>query len=269
MQIELLLPLSEENEELVNRALNPGFYHDRNKVVSPSHNYPFRVIQEFFLFLSPMKWLNDEIISGFLAVLFQGKANCLAFGSLFLTKATDLSDNHGAVNCKIFDYQRVKSWGCKVPEQSVFSLEHFFLPINIQQMHWTMAYVNFPSRRIFYYDSMRGDGKNFQELLLVYLKAEFDEVFKEVPEKKFITSDWKVVPCIMTKGPEQRDGYNCGVYICFIAELLANFSVPPEVLFGDSVAIGKEEANRYRRQMVASIVLGSVPPMVSIPLTFG
>lgn len=116
---------------------------------------------------------------------------------------------------------------------------------------------------------MRGDGKKFQELLLVYLKAEFDEVFKEVPEKKFITSDWKVVPCIMTKGPEQRDGYNCGVYICFIAELLANFSVPPEVLFGDSVAIGREEANRYRRRMVASIVLGSVPPMVSIPLTFG
>lgn len=48
MQIELLLPLSEENEELVNRALNPGFYHDRNKVVSPSHNYPFRVLQDFF-----------------------------------------------------------------------------------------------------------------------------------------------------------------------------------------------------------------------------
>jgi Ulp1 family protease len=263
-QIEVLLPLTKEDDLLVAQEfiLRPG---DKKTIVSHYKEAPLMVIHENFLTLLGGKWVKDEALMAFLAVVFKGKANCKAFLPHFFTRATGLASNSSTLDCKNFAYGGVAKWGRKIdPKKSFFSLEHLFFPINIEMQHWVMSYIHIPSHRIFYFDSLGGDGTKFQNLLLGYIQMEFAEVF---PGETF-PPDWKVIPWDLTKGPRQLDGYNCGVYVCFVAELLACFSVPPEVLFGGKLEISKSDADGYRYRMAATILRGVIPPIVDLPCTF-
>jgi Ulp1 family protease len=212
------------------------------------------------------KWVKDEALMVFLSVVFKGKANCKAFLPHFFTKATGLESNKSTLDCNNFAYAGVSKWGRKIdPKNSFFSLEHLFFPINITMTHWVMSYIHIPSHRIFFFDSFRGDGTQFQNLLLRYIQMEFETIF----QGETFPSDWEVIPCHLTKGPRQRDDNNCGVYVCFVAELLACFSVPPEVLFGGLLEISKSDADQYRYRMAATILSGVIPPIVDLPCTFG
>jgi Ulp1 family protease len=223
------------------------------------------VIHDNFLTLRVGKWVKDEALMAFLSVVFKGKANCKAFLPHFFTKATGLESNKSTLDCNNFAYAGVSKWGRKIdPKNSFFSLEHLFFPINITMTHWVMSYIHIPSHRIFFFDSCRGDGTQFQNLLLRYIQIEFETIF----QGETFPSDWEVIPCHLTKGPRQLDGNNCGVYVCFVAELLACCSVPPEVLFGGLLEISKSDADRYRHRMAATILKGVIPPIVDLPCTF-
>jgi Ulp1 family protease len=265
LQFGVLLPLTQEDDCRVTQAFIP-FASEKKTIVSHYKEAPLMVIHENLLTLRAGKWVKDEALMAFLSVAFKGKANCKAFLPQFFTRATGLEINSDKVDCSNFQFDGVANWGRRIdPNKSFFSLEHLFFPINIVMKHWVLAYIHLPSHRIFFFDSLAGDGTEFQNLLLKYFQMEFAQIF---PDKTF-PSDWKAIPCNLTKGPQQRDGYNCGVYVCVVAELLACFSIQPEVLFGGLLEISKEETDRYRRRMAATILRGNVPPMVGLPCTFG
>jgi Ulp1 family protease len=99
----------------------------------------------------------------------------------------------------------------------------------------------------------------YQEILLNYIKREhLARTGTRLPTNA--ADGWRMMPCEVTKGPKQKDGHNCGVYICLMAELLINRHVRPDILLLQDWEFTVDEMINYRHRMAATILKGVVPP---------
>jgi sentrin-specific protease 1 len=57
-----------------------------------------------------------------------------------------------------YNFANVARWSKKVPGGNIFNLRYLLIPINISDLHWTLAVVFMEDRCIQYYDSLP-DGK--------------------------------------------------------------------------------------------------------------
>ena len=57
-----------------------------------------------------------------------------------------------------YTYANVKRWSKKF---DVFEKEKIFIPVNINNTHWTLLVVYIQKKEIHYYDSMSGSGKTY------------------------------------------------------------------------------------------------------------
>jgi sentrin-specific protease 1 len=171
--------------------------------------------------LRPGTWLNDEVIHYFYKMLAnRDEALTVAkperkrshfFMSFFFTKLFDEG------NTNEYSYRNVKRWSKKVPGKDIFDLDKVFFACNVSQMHWTCAVIFIQEKRIQFYDSMGGEGYYYSEGLLQYLKDEWAaKKGGELPD----VDKWEIIgagPGV----PQQRNGYDCGVFTCMFADFLS------------------------------------------------
>jgi len=89
-------------------------------------------------------WLDDEIINFFLNLLHRKNSNVYNFSTFFMDKLLGKKHNN-------FNYSEVKRWASKL---NLLNLNHLFIPININNTHWSLVVVHPQQLKITYYDSM-------------------------------------------------------------------------------------------------------------------
>jgi hypothetical protein len=257
-RLSCLFELTMEDETLVADQLSSDCHSEKN--VSPG-DFLFHCMQKNFLNLQPQHQLDDETIMATVRVLLLGKRDCFCFGTHFFQKACLQKGSKFSSATPIvldsFDFDRVRDQGCKCPGGNIFNLEHVFFPINIENYHWTMAYMNKKRKVLFYYDSCWKPknplGSKYLEKLIVYLREEHRSIYgQDLPEGP---DDWICQHPGFTMGPRQYDQYNCGVFIVFVIEALTNLRVDPEILFHfDDWKFDEEDMDKYRLRMGACIL---------------
>ncbi|XP_071453796.1 uncharacterized protein [Hetaerina americana] len=154
--------------------------------------------------LADSNWLNDEVINNYMDMLTQrGQSDdypsVYCFNTFFYPK---LNSN---------GYSSIRRWTKKV---DIFQKDMLIVPLHLE-IHWALAVVDFRQQTICYYDSMNGRKRNILQVLMKYLQDEKSDKKKE----KFDSSGWNIK--LIQDIPQQRNGYDCGVFACMFAETLS------------------------------------------------
>ncbi|KAG8237415.1 hypothetical protein J437_LFUL017522 [Ladona fulva] len=116
-------------------------------------------------------------------------------------------------------YSSVKRWTKKV---DLFAKDMVLIPLHLE-IHWALAVIDFRQKTICYYDSMNGRKNSILQLMLNYLQEERMDKKRE----KFDTFGWQLK--LVQDIPQQRNGFDCGVFACIFAEHLARGLVKDEI----------------------------------------
>ena len=166
--------------------------------------------------LGDREWLNDEVINYYFDLLNElptpkrGRPKTYLWNSFFWLKLSD--DGKG------YNYKSVQRWTSR-KKIDLFSLDRFIVPMNIGRNHWALGLVDLNTKRVRYYDSLAAGTVHtaFAQFMLKYLEDEFKDKRKgeECPQ---FSSEFTVDP---VEPPQQRNGFDCGVFTCMNAECLA------------------------------------------------
>ena len=127
--------------------------------------YAIDMTRAKILCLRPCTWLNDEVINFYMNMLMErdqrrsdesaGKIRSSHFfSSFFMVKLLQ----NGR-----YTYANVKRWTKKF---DVFQKDKIFIPVNINNAHWTLLIVYIQKNEIHYYDSMSGRGKEYTKAVM-------------------------------------------------------------------------------------------------------
>lgn len=170
------------------------------------------VNQDSFKCLKPGTWLNDKVINYFLKVCLTKRDQmlCTAIPS---RKRSFFFDTHfmdTLMKSGKYDYNEIKTWYKKAPEDSLFQLKYIFFPINKDNKHWILIVVFVEERTIQYYDSLGKTDKSMLSIILRYLK---DEWKRTESENSVDWKSWKLQEnCVYT--PQQKNSkfiFLCGL----------------------------------------------------------
>jgi sentrin-specific protease 1 len=187
--------------------------------------------------LSPLhatKKLNDEIVNFFMALLthrsfqrFQNVAlpqqqrpDCYFFNSFFYKKLTEYG---GYSNVQRWTNKRQQSDKAVLLRQPLFDYQYCFLPVHVSNNHWCLVRIDFPGKKLSYFDSFIPQdysyavGRLCLDNLLRYLEAEFAD--KEGPT--FVLAEWTTELVSRSDVPQQGNGFDCGMFALKIAEYLS------------------------------------------------
>lgn len=144
--------------------------------------------------LAPKRWLNDTIIEFFMKNIENNKDNnIVAFNSFFYSNLSERG------------YSSVRRW-LKRKKISLDLIDKIFIPINLNQSHWALGFIDLRKKEIKYVDSL-SSGPNPSSLLI--LENIKNYLLNESQNK--IGSDFKL---IHEKCPQQPNGFDCGVFVC-------------------------------------------------------
>ncbi|KAK4433915.1 Ubiquitin-like-specific protease ESD4 [Sesamum alatum] len=200
---ESFLPLTEEEEALVARALSNS---SRRKVLVSHENSSIDITGEKFQCLSPGAWLNDEVINLYLALLKEREERepqkflkCHFFNTFFYKKLISGSDG--------YDFQSVRRWTAERKlGYSILDCEKIFVPIH-KEVHWCLAIINKRDKKFQYLDSFKGVDNQVMNALARYY---VDEV-KDKSGEDIDVSSWEEE--FVTNLPEQTNGFDCGMFM--------------------------------------------------------
>ena len=214
-------PLRESQMNIVNTALRkrPGTHPDDVLSKLGMDRISLGEVQ----CLKPGTWLKDPVIAFYAALindrdrLWQASRteassdsadrlpHCHMFNSFFYTKVSGSP------------YERVRTWTRKI---NVFEFDKILIPVNVSNSHWCLSVINFRDKQFEYYDSMQGCGNANEAIncLRGWLVNEWRDKKPPGVPCPDLTS-WTNVPCPHI--PQQRNGYDCGVFACTFAEYLS------------------------------------------------
>lgn len=214
------------------RIVRYGLHGPRNEVMISKFN--MSITRHDLNTLDALNWLNDEIINFYMELLRQRceevehLPKVHAMNTFFIPKL--LSSGHAGV----------RRWTRKV---DIFSYDIIPVPVHVGGVHWCMSVINIRDKTIRYYDSMGHPNTTVVEALKNYLQDESMDKRKT----KLDTTDW-TVECIRDC-PQQRNGSDCGVFSCMVAEFLTRDSKP---------SFDQQHMQYFRRKMVFEIVTGKL-----------
>ncbi|KAJ6519615.1 cysteine proteinase [Mycena sanguinolenta] len=180
-----------------------------------------QVTDQDILRLKPLKWLNDEVIN-FYGALILGRSEASKenpvtngksgkqkkpldvhyFSTFFYTKL----EKEG------YEKGRLAKWTKKI---DIFTKDTILIPVNHGNIHWTAAAINFRQKRIESFDSMHDDRARVFKLLRQYVDLEHRNK-KKTP---FDFTGWEDYTSADT--PMQENGFDCGVFTCQFLESLS------------------------------------------------
>ncbi len=177
------------------------------------------------------KWLNDEVINFYMEMLRirnkglyetkKIKRRSHYFNTFFMTK---LVDEGG------YKYDNVRRWSKKAKIRNILELEHIFVPVNINNAHWTLIVVYPRLKEIRFYDSFLTSGTKYLDAMMKYIIDESIDKNIGIIYK----SQWKLISPYNGNNsnnnnnsnnliiPRQTNGYDCGVFVCAFVDLLSS-----------------------------------------------
>lgn len=235
----------------VRRNMERGVHYEELAIIN---NVPIKGVD--FVRLKPNEWLNDEIVNGFMGLILERakrweKAlgempegdprrestvprvqvqNSFFYGRLFeLDRATGK---------RKYNYASVRRW---TKRYDVFSYDYMFVPINQSNTHWTLAVVNFRDKRIEYYDSMAGSGREVLDNLMHWVRDEMEHKKKSVLDE----SEWETISHGLNV-PQQTNCDDCGMFLCMFADFLAR---------GANINFSALHMNYFRARMAHELLV--------------
>jgi sentrin-specific protease 1 len=165
--------------------------------------------------LKPSTWLNDEVINFYMKMLQErddtlceqneNRRHSHFFNSFFAERLL--------VTDRCYNYENVKRWSKKL---DIFEMDKNFFPINIGNMHWTLAVVYPQKKRIEYFDSMRGKGEFYTDALLRWIQDEAVTRGLNINMEEWTTYSRS------HEIPQQGNGFDCGVFTIIAADFLSD-----------------------------------------------
>lgn len=205
---------AQEENDLVNRTLDvtSDTPARSEKAVTDGSD---SVSHESMHRLRPNCWLNDEVVNFFLKVCLKkhditlcerndGRKRSHTFSSFFMRTlfGQESSDPNERGT---YNFAAVARWSKLVPGGNIFNLRYLLIPINISDLHWTLAVVFMEDRCIRYYDSLP-DGSLFhtkmRDGVLQYLKDEYKAV---TDGNELYVGEWETLDCTSIT-PRQMNG---------------------------------------------------------------
>jgi Ulp1 protease family, C-terminal catalytic domain len=208
--------------------------------------------------LQPGQWLNDEVINGYLALLNRREEAILeadpsyrpsfCYNCFFWPLVTQ-RDHLNMAHRNQYCYDGVRGVSRHVFNGNLFALNQLVVPINVNHVHWACAVVSFSDRTIRYLDSMAGAMANFGRDYLKYIRSYLQDEFKKLHEGRNDDSSWALLGSNVTEVPQQRNGYDCGVYMCLNAEHL---------LRGQPLSYTPAQAESSRERIARALLRGTL-----------
>eukprot|EP00397_Hematodinium_sp_SG-2012_P055693 GEMP01068160.1.p1 GENE.GEMP01068160.1~~GEMP01068160.1.p1 ORF type:complete len:334 (+),score=46.19 GEMP01068160.1:196-1197(+) len=175
------------------------------------------LLEKDFHTLKPGRWLNDEIINGYIKLLVTGEIplRVHAFNTFFWSTISSFEPK--TKKPLSYDYAKVKRW-TRRQKVDIFDLDLIIVPVNINEMHWTLGCIDMRAKKVRFYDSLgTPSNSTFADFMIRYVKDEHKD------KKGSALSDadeWEAEDVI--DNPQQDNGYDCGVFLCKYAECLVN-----------------------------------------------
>ncbi|XP_070554739.1 sentrin-specific protease-like [Ptychodera flava] len=136
-------------------------------------------------------------------------------------------------------YVAVQRW---TSEADLFLKDIVLFPINVNDSHWIICAADMRTRTLRCYDSLFDKGVSrmvYLNKLREYLSLERKKVYG----KDAAAWNW-TLECVR-QVPQQRNGFDCGVFVCLFARLIAS---------DVAVNFTQEEVGRFRNQIVYEIL---------------
>jgi Ulp1 family protease len=106
-----------------------------------------------------------------------------------------------------YNYGNVSKWARKLPGKDILNLKNKFIPININNQHWTCIVIFIKEKRIQYYDSHAvGAGKENMNIILKYL------IDEDKGQQHIKPDEWALVTSTKSL-PQQENTFDCGAFI--------------------------------------------------------
>ncbi|XP_043098137.1 sentrin-specific protease 2 [Puntigrus tetrazona] len=194
--------LTKEMQQEVSAALAQT---DPNLVLCSA--FKLRITQRDLATLQEGSWLNDEVIN-FYMNLVMSRSEQEVVGRKVYSFSTFLfpklhSGGHAAV----------RRWTKAV---DLFLYDIILVPLHLG-VHWSLAVVDFKSKSVRSYDSMGQRHDDICNMILLYLKEEF----KVKKGKDLDTSKWTLSSLRPSEIPQQKNGSDCGVFVCKYADYIS------------------------------------------------
>ena len=202
-------PLSSEQKALYDKAMKAPA---ETVVTQPSVDemYGLTLSKEDIVRMQDGQWLNDECVNLYMKMIQkradERKDNIHCFNSFFYELLTQQG------------YHKVQRWTRRF---DLFAKDMVLIPVHLGN-HWCMGVINFKKRRFEYYDSLRGNNKEFFQAMRDYLEKESMDKKK----KSFDFSDWNSDVINDKDLPLQRNGSDCGVFASMFGESLSQGKFP-------------------------------------------
>ncbi|XP_056606333.1 sentrin-specific protease 2 [Triplophysa dalaica] len=218
--------LSKDMLQEVSAALAPS---DPNLVVCSA--FKLRITQRDLATLQEGSWLNDEVIN-FYMNLVMSRSEPDGPGRKVYSFSTFLFPKlHGG------GHAAVRRWTKAV---DLFMFDIILIPLHLG-VHWALAVVDFKSKSVRSYDSMGQRHDDICSMILLYLKEEY----KVKKGKDLDISKWTVSSLRPSEIPHQKNGSDCGVFVCKYADYIAR---------GHSLTFRQNHMPYFRKAMIWEIL---------------
>ena len=163
--------------------------------------------------LYPGCWLNDDLIDAYFYLITAraGRESCSVKPGC---KAEVFLKVEG-VSCFFFQARddAKRKFITNLLSKNIFKLHMLMFPIHVNQNHFILAVVNFQKKRIELYDSYRESHQKILDYLLAFLIQEAQKQSEKVDFSKWTMEH--------LTSPFQKNGVDCGVFVCTTANYLA------------------------------------------------
>lgn len=208
--------------------------------------------------LQSTTWLNDEVINFYLLLLketplmgstFGGRPRVHVFSTFFYPKLKQKGYDAVKASTKRLNPSITTSLsiGDDLKEKE-YPFDLILVPIHLG-MHWCMSAIDICKRKITYYDSLSGSGGvECCNILFDWLKKECLERNSDAGGLR--VEEWELVPTPSI--PQQKNGYDCGVFaICYAAFLSIGVDIDYDLFHQNDI-------QDWRRRISVEIMEGSL-----------
>jgi Ulp1 family protease len=164
---------------------------------------------------------------------------CSGFLSSFFWQSLTNEKNDNKTLQGTYNYGNVSRWARKLSGKDIFNLNNIFVPININNQHWTCIVIFMKEKWIQYYDSYTvGAGKSHMDIILKYLIDEDKRQQRIKPDEWALVTSTKSVP-------QQENKFDCGAFICMFGYFISQDT---------SSLFNQANVTRFRKQMAFAAI---------------
>ncbi|KAF2103291.1 cysteine proteinase [Rhizodiscina lignyota] len=190
-------------------------------------------------------WLNDEVINVYIQHAIDRKLEQVGHSKGKTPRYWTLNSNWWeTVESNKWSqeegFDKVMKWSkrAKVGGANLLEVEQLFIPIN-RGSHWLLLVISGTQRKVTLLNSITGAGLPSRDAFRAvrkYLALELGE--------KYVAGEWRMAD---GGSPQQRNGSDCGVFVCFNA-LALMLDLEPKKAFGAA------DMSAGRRQVAATLI---------------